>query len=53
MIEYPYIPPVTGEAAERVLDMIEKNDQHKATSGSNVSNRESLFRMFRNAGILV
>jgi len=54
MIEYPYIPPVTGEAAEKVLEMIEKNNNRRETEvKAPKKERESLFRMFRNAGILV
>jgi len=54
MIEYPYIPPVSGKDAERIIEQADYNAAH--SRGSQAPSRESLEasrRMFQQAGLFL
>jgi hypothetical protein len=54
MIEYPYIPPVSGEDAERIVEQADYTAKH--LRGTQAPSRESLEasrRMFQQAGLFL
>lgn len=54
MIEYTYIPPVTGKEAERIIEKAEYNERN--LRGSQAPSKESLEasrRMFQHAGLFL
>lgn len=54
MIEYPYIPTVTGEEAERIVQQTEYTSQHlRGTKVPSQSRLEAARRMFNQAGLFL
>ena len=54
MIQYPYIPPITGEAAERIAEQADYN--YKFRQGIYAPSSEELDssrRMFQQAGLFL
>ncbi len=54
MIQYPYIPPVTGEAAERIAEQADFNYKfRRGTEAPSAEELESSRRMFQQAGLFL
>lgn len=54
MIEYPYIPTVTGEEAERIMQQTEYTSQHlRGTKAPSKSRLAAARRMFNQAGLFL
>ena len=54
MIQYPYIPPVTGEAAERIAEQADYNAKYRR--GEHAPSLESIAsarKMFQQAGLFL
>lgn len=54
MIQYPYIPPITGEAAERIAEQADYN--YKYRRGANAipaEERAKIRRQFQEAGLFL
>ena len=54
MIEYPYIPPVTGSEAERIIEQADYTAKY--LRGSQAPSKEDLEasrRMFQHAGLFL
>ena len=54
MIEYPYIPVVTGEDAERIAEQSEYVSEHlRGTKAPTEKQMETARRMFSQAGLFL
>jgi hypothetical protein len=54
MIEYPYIPPVTGKTAERIAEQADYNAKHRrGVDAPTPEFRAKALRMFQRAGLFL
>lgn len=54
MIQYPYIPPVTGKAAERIAEQADYTAKHlRGVDAPSPEFREKALRMFQQAGLFL
>jgi hypothetical protein len=54
MIEYPYIPTVTGKTAEQLAAQTEYNEKHlRGSQAPSRQHREKVLKMFRRAGLFL
>ena len=54
MIQYPYIPPITGEAAERIAEQADYNYQHlRGSKAPSPEFRTKALKMFQQAGLFL
>ena len=54
MIQYPYIPPITGEAAERIAEQADYNYKYRRGSEAPTPEfRSKALKMFQQAGLFL
>lgn len=54
MIQYPYIPPITGEAAERIAEQADYNYKHRrGENAPSPEKRAAVLKMFQQAGLFL
>ena len=54
MIQYPYIPPITGETAERIAEQAEYNFKYRCGSEApSPEFRARALQMFQQAGLFL
>ncbi len=54
MIQYPYIPPVTGKAAERIAEQADYTAKHlRGVDAPSLDELELSRKMFQQAGLFI
>ena len=54
MIQYPYIPPITGEAAKRIAEQADYNYKYRqGVNAPSPEKRAAVRKMFQQAGLFL